>query len=83
MSASALPATHEIAAHYAQVMRDTAGEYIHHRWGGSETQRRNARGILAKSAASLDVTYIERWVEALGLGKEWALVRDEAARSTR
>lgn len=48
--------------------------------GGSETQRRNARGILAK-AASLDLAYVERWVSELGLEKEWALVRQEAAKS--
>lgn len=42
--------------------------------GGSETQRRNVRGILS-APATLDLAYVERWVGALGLEGEWSLVR--------
>lgn len=49
--------------------------------GGAETQRRNARGILAK--AGLDLAYVERWVRELGLAAEWSRVQDEAAKSLR
>lgn len=52
-----------------------------HNEGGSETQRRNARGILTN--AKVDLAYVERWVGELGLVNEWALVRDEAAKSMR
>ncbi|HEU4456025.1 MAG TPA: class I SAM-dependent methyltransferase, partial [Longimicrobium sp.] len=50
---SALPAAHEIAAHYAQVMQDTAGDYIHHRWGDSETKRRHYRQTETALGAAL------------------------------
>jgi hypothetical protein len=36
-----LPPPARIAGHYDELMRDIAGEYIHHRWGASETQRRH------------------------------------------
>ena len=40
--------------------------------GGSETQRRNVAGILAKQRGSLDLAYVKHWVKELGLAEEWA-----------
>ncbi len=40
--------------------------------GGSETQRRNVAGILASRGPSLDLAYVRRWVQELGLSEEWA-----------
>lgn len=40
--------------------------------GGSETQRRNVAGILASRRPSLDLAYVRRWVQELGLSEEWA-----------
>jgi hypothetical protein len=34
-------------------------------------------GVLAVRAATLDVTYIERWVTDLGLEAQWARVRGD------
>jgi hypothetical protein len=44
--------------------------------GGSERQLRDVIGILRVRGDSLDRGYIERWIEALGLGEQWELVRD-------
>ncbi len=38
-----LPPSQEIAAHYNEMMRGLAGEYIHKRWGDSEPKRRHYR----------------------------------------
>lgn len=40
--------------------------------GGSETQLRNVASILAKRRTSLDLVYVKRWVDELGLAAEWA-----------
>lgn len=40
--------------------------------GGSETQLRNVAGILARRRGELDLAYLARWVEELGLASEWA-----------
>lgn len=39
--------------------------------GDSEIQRRDALGLLETSWASLDQPYIEKWVDTLGLRREW------------
>jgi hypothetical protein len=43
--------------------------------GGSELQLRDAAGILQLRAADLDVAYIERWVQELGLEELWRRIR--------
>lgn len=40
--------------------------------GGSERQRRDVAGIIATMGPQLDRAYIERWVEEMRLGSEWA-----------
>lgn len=63
---STLPASHEIAAHYARVMEDTAGEYIHHRWGDSEIKRRHYRQTEAALAHALG--RVERIGDVMEIG---------------
>jgi hypothetical protein len=41
------------------------------RAGESERQLRDVTGILELRSSELDVAYLERWVEELGLGAEW------------
>lgn len=43
----------------------------------SERQLRDVAGVLAVRAATLDVTYIEKWVADLGLEAQWARVRGD------
>ena len=43
--------------------------------GGSERQLRDVAGILATRAGKLDIAYVERWVEELGLTSEWVKAR--------
>lgn len=45
------------------------------RAGESERQLRDVAGILELRSSELDVDYIERWVEELGLGAEWTRVK--------
>lgn len=47
--------------------------------GGSETQLRNAAGILARRDAALDLAYVKRWVDELGLAAEWVKAAHRAA----
>jgi hypothetical protein len=42
---------------------------------GSETQLRNVAGIVASRGSALDMVYVQRWVDELGLGDEWAKAR--------
>lgn len=44
--------------------------------GGSERQRRDVAGIVATLGLGLDRAYIERWVEELRLGAEWAAAQN-------
>ena len=46
--------------------------------GGSETQLRNVAGILARRDAALDLAYVKRWVDELGLAAEWAKAEHRA-----
>jgi hypothetical protein len=39
---------------------------------GSETQLRNVASIMAACGASLDLAYVQTWVDELGLADEWA-----------
>jgi SAM-dependent methyltransferase len=48
-----LPAPATIADHYREVMEDTGGDYLHHRWGASEIQRRHYRQTRAALAHAL------------------------------
>lgn len=43
--------------------------------GDSERQLRDVEGMLAVRAATLDLTYIEKWVADLGLETQWARAR--------
>jgi hypothetical protein len=43
----------------------------------SERQLRDIAGVLSVRAATLDVTYIEKWVAELGLEAQWARARGE------
>ncbi len=43
--------------------------------GGSERQRRDVIGVLAANQANVDLTYLQEWVDALGLQDEWNIVR--------
>jgi hypothetical protein len=43
--------------------------------GGSELQLRDAAGILQLRGADLDVAYVERWVQELGLEDLWRRIR--------
>jgi hypothetical protein len=42
------------------------------RSGGSKTQIDDVAGVVAAAGADLDLAYIERWVDELGLAAEWA-----------
>lgn len=43
--------------------------------GDSELQRRDVVQLLDRAAERIDLEYVERWVEELGLGTEWDGVR--------
>lgn len=43
----------------------------------SDRQLRDVAGVLSVRAATLDVTYIEKWVTELGLETQWARARGE------
>ncbi|MGE0547888.1 MAG: hypothetical protein AB7O24_02655 [Kofleriaceae bacterium] len=43
--------------------------------GDSDRQLRDVEGMLAARAATMDVSYVERWVDELGLEAQWARVR--------
>ena len=45
----------------------------------SERQLIDAAGIVRVQGGSLDIGYIERWVEELGLQQQWRAARDKAA----
>lgn len=44
--------------------------------GGSERQRRDVVGIVARSGVAFDLEYVHEWVAALGLEAEWSAVRE-------
>lgn len=44
------------------------------RGGGSERQLRDVRGVLAVRQGALDVGYIERWLDVLGVRELWGQV---------
>ncbi len=46
--------------------------------GESDRQIRDAAGIIAIQGAALDVVYVERWVAALELARQWQMARDLA-----
>jgi len=43
--------------------------------GGSERQLRDVAGILELKGRDLDIPYVERWCDELGLGDLWSRVR--------
>jgi hypothetical protein len=43
--------------------------------GESERQLRDVRGMLQTKGASLDVAYVERWLDELGVRELWERVR--------
>jgi hypothetical protein len=48
-------------------------------WAGmadSALQREDALQLVERAAERLDMAYVERWVEELGLDAEWALLQD-------
>jgi hypothetical protein len=45
------------------------------RAGGSERQLRDVASILAVNGDSLDRAYLDRWIEALGIGDMWDAAR--------
>lgn len=45
--------------------------------GASEQQLRDVRGIIDVQADKLDGTYIERWLDALGVRELWERVQDK------
>lgn len=47
------------------------------RMGASELQLRDAAAILAEHGHDLDRDHLERWIEELGLGREWEQVCEE------
>jgi len=47
--------------------------------GGSERQLRDASGIVAVHGGDLDLEYIERWLDPLGIRALWERVRDPDA----
>ena len=44
----------------------------------SERQLRDVLGIIQTQGEGLDVAYIEKWVDRLGLGDQWKAVQHEA-----
>lgn len=48
------------------------------RIGDSERQLIDAAGIIKVQGNSLDVSYLERWVEQLGLEEQWAAAQQKA-----
>jgi hypothetical protein len=48
--------------------------------GVSENQWRDVLGVLAVNATSLDVAYLDRWADVLGIADLLARARDEASR---
>lgn len=47
--------------------------------GESERQINDAAGIIRVQAGKLDIGYVEHWVAALALEREWQLARERAA----
>jgi hypothetical protein len=47
--------------------------------GGSELQLRDAAGVLQIRGASLDMTYLERWISGLGLAELWRQIRRQVS----
>jgi len=47
--------------------------------GESQLQLKDVAGIIRVQGENLNVAYIERWVEELGLGAQWKSVRELAA----
>jgi hypothetical protein len=45
--------------------------------GGSEQQLLDVAGILKMQGDALDMTYVEKWIEALGLQQEWTAAREK------
>jgi hypothetical protein len=45
--------------------------------GESRRQLQDAVGIITAQGDKLDLSYIERWVNALQLGEQWQAVRTE------
>lgn len=48
------------------------------RKGSSERQLGDVRSILLQRGPELDRDYIERWVDELGLARQWRAVRDDS-----
>lgn len=46
--------------------------------GSSERQLVDAAGILRMQGETLDLAYVGRWVDSLGLQEEWRLAREKA-----
>jgi hypothetical protein len=46
--------------------------------GESDRQLIDAAGIIKVQGDTLDMSYIERWVEQLALGQQWSAARDKA-----
>ena len=46
--------------------------------GGSERQRRDVAGILARNRDRLELEYLDGWIHELGLDEEWSAARELA-----
>jgi hypothetical protein len=47
--------------------------------GGSERQLEDVAGILRVRAGHIDLVYVQRWVDELGLDAQWQRARDRSA----
>ena len=47
--------------------------------GESERQINDAAGVVRMQGEALDVSYIESWVNSLGLGEQWRAARERAS----
>ncbi len=52
----------------------------YYRAGGSDKHLRDIAGVLRITGDVLDMAYIERWAEILGVGELWREVRDRTGR---
>jgi hypothetical protein len=50
---------------------------VYYREGGSEKHLRDISGVLKIMAAEIDRAYIERWVQRLGLTREWSAFTED------
>lgn len=53
------------------------------RLGDSERQRRDVAELLEVAGGSVDLAYVDRWTDALGLKEEWQRIRAQQKDSNR